>query len=110
MNEQTHQSHHYTQGQNPCVLPPHAAPHSPSASPERRGLACHSIGLIDKQLDTFTSGQNLLHVLHHDILDLSKLSLGTSKLVRRWVGVVLSHKLGDHWSEGTLESICRWVG
>ena len=106
MNEQTHQSHHYTQGQNPCVLPPHAAPHSPSASPERRGLACHSIGLIDKQLDTFTSGQNLLHVLHHDILDLSQFGLGARELVGGGRGVVGGHEGGDGGAEGALEGVC----
>ena len=56
MDGWTYETHDHAQRQDPRVLPPHATPHRPGASPERRCLTSHGVRLIYEQLDAFSSG------------------------------------------------------
>jgi len=56
-------------------------------------LIRHVIGLIYEQLNAFTTAEDLLHVLNHDVLHLGELVLGIGKLISGRVGVVRVHEL-----------------
>ena len=93
-----------------AIPPPHLASHAPGATSECCRLVCHSVGFIDEELDALASTQDLFDVLHHDVLDLVELRLGTCQVVGGWTRVVGVHELGDGGREGALKTMCRKGG
>ena len=108
--DNTHQAHRHTQQHNLLIPPKLLPPHRPSPPSERRRLMRHIVCLIHQQLDSLAATQNLLHVLHHDVLDLCKLALGTIYLVCGWRGVVCVHETSNGGAKSALESVGRDVG
>lgn len=106
----THQPDRNTQQHDLLVPPELLAAHRPCSPPERRCLVRHLVRLVDEQLDALATGQDLLDVLHHDVLNLRKLALRALELVDGRGGVVRVHELRDDGPEGTLEAVCGYVG
>lgn len=102
---ETHHANYTTKCKYFRVLPPHTPSNGPGTSPEGGSLAGHVVCLVNKELDTFSSGKDLFHVLNHDVLDLCKLGLSTREFICWRRIVVLLHKLCDHGSKGALQSV-----
>ena len=80
-------------------------PHRPRPAAERRRLPRHHVRLVDQQLDALAAREDLLDVLHHDVLDLVELRLRARELVGGRGGVVGVHEGGDGGGEGALEGV-----
>lgn len=87
----TYQPNQHTQCQNFTISPPHLPPHTAGTPPKRSRLASHDIRLIDKELNSLASAENLLNILHHNVLNLVKFRLCTSQLIAGRGGVVCVH-------------------
>src|SRR6266702_2756934 len=94
-----HQSDEDAESKDAFVLPPHLAPHRACTAAEGRRLTCHAVCLVNKQLNALPTAEDLLHVLHHDVLHLSKLRLRARKVIRRRRRVVRVHELRDNRSK-----------
>ena len=104
---QKEQSYKTGQDEHLGILPPHLTSRRPGASPESSRLTSHDVRLINEQLYPFTSAQDLLYILDHDVFHMIQLVLSSSKLIERWGGVERVHKVGDCWTKASLHSICR---
>ena len=107
-HDHAHNGYEDAECKNALVSPPHLPAYLPGAASECGRLSGHIIRLIDQELDPLAARQDLLDILHHDVLDLRELRLCTLQLIRGWRGVELVHKLRDGWTEGALERIW-WV-
>jgi hypothetical protein len=105
-----HQSDEDAERENALVLPPHLAPHRARTTTEGRRLARHVIRLVDEQLDALPAAEDLLYVLHHDVLHLGELRLRTGYVIRRGRRVVRVHELRYDRAQGRLQSVGRQSG
>jgi len=97
---ENHQSDEDAKSKDAFVLPPHLAPHGACTTAKSRRLTRHVVGLVNKQLDALPAAEDLLHVLHHDVLHLSELRLRARKVIRGRRRVVRVHELRDNRAEG----------
>ena len=103
---QQHQDHRGRERPHLGALPPHLPARRAGATPKRRRLRRHGVGLVDEEFDALAATEDLLDVFDHDVFDVVELRLGACDLVEGGCGVVGVHEGGDDGGEGTLEAVC----
>ena len=63
----TYHADYARQRHDPDVAPPLLSSDRPGPASESVRLSCESIRLVDQQVETFSSLQNRVDVLHHDV-------------------------------------------
>jgi len=86
-----HQSDEDAESKDALVLPPHLASHRARSTAKCRSLTRHVIRLVHQKFNALPATEDLLDVLDHDVLHLSKLRLRAGNVIRRGGCVVRVH-------------------
>jgi len=80
MRVSTHHTHDPAQRHDPDIPPPLLPPDAPSTSSERISLTRECTGLVDEQVESFSSLKDRVDVLHHDVFPVIAVSLRCTRL------------------------------